>query len=125
MATVTLAEFRTRFPEFSTTGDAQVNRRLAEAQEIHNLRATATYYCCAHLLALDEVRTAQQADTDLDKVDDGAGEVQSEGAGPSQTLYRTMAEEGREVFFTRTDYGREFLTQEKRTPAYVFAFQSI
>ena len=53
-----------------------------------------------------------------------AGEVESEGVGPISTSYVMQAESSgrgqgsRDAFFTRTEYGRHFLTLEKRGPRY-------
>ena len=51
---VTLSDFRTQFPEFPqvTSPDANVNRVLAEAREIHCVSDLATLFCAAHLLVL-------------------------------------------------------------------------
>ena len=47
----TAAEFRTRFPEFSATTDAVVERLLEEAEIIHVIQPLATLYLAAHLAA--------------------------------------------------------------------------
>lgn len=114
---VSLADFRSRFPEFESTADAAVEARLAEAAEIHSVRASATLYCCAHLLSLASDTTTQP--------DAGAGEVASEGIGQERITYRTQAEDGWEAFFSTTRYGRTFLLLERRTPSIAMAARVI
>ena len=113
MAEATLAGFRSRFPAFQSTADADVMNALDEAMSIHNVRALATLFLVAHLLTLNAHVTAGTA---------ASGEVESEGAGPLRVTYVTQAESGgrgagsREAFYTRTEYGRRFLNLEKRAP---------
>ena len=109
MALPTVVEFREQFPEFVAADypDATVERFIEVAAFIHNVRQIAHLYLTAHLLKLEDGRDAGAA---------ASSEVQSEGAGPLRVTYKTQAEDGDEAFYTRTEYGRTFLTMEKRTP---------
>ena len=109
----TLSKFRTQFPEFAATVDADVERWLAEASSLHSVNDVATLWCAAHLLAL-AIATGLQPD-------EGAGEVKEETIGPKSLIFKTQAEAGWEVFFTRSSYGRHFLLLERRTPAVGFS----
>ena len=112
MAEVTVADFKTRFPEF-TQDDGHIQLALDEALMIHAINPLATMYCTAHILK----RNADSA-----AGSDGRGEVASEGAGPFRIEYITQAESmgrgqgSRDAYFTSTTYGQSFLTLEKRTP---------
>ena len=97
--------FREQFPELASTSDALVNRALREALEIHSSRTMATLYCAAHLLQLDQDINAGTA---------SASEKSGAGVGSLSVQYVTQAEKGREAFFTSTDYGKRFLTHERR-----------
>lgn len=114
MAEATLAGFRQQFPSaFASTADADVERTLAEARQIHDVRERATYYLTAHLLTLD-------ARTDTDGAFT-AGEVKSEKAGDLTISYATVADsafdrEDRTWFYRQTIYGQRFLQLEHRTP---------
>ena len=107
MAAPTLADFRSRFPEFSTA-DSAVERVLARAKRFHALTVEGWLLAAAHLLALVD---------DTAAYDGGAGVVTSETIGPRTIDYETVSEgDGRRVFFASTRYGREFLTVEDYTP---------
>ena len=98
-------DFRTRFPELATATDGLITNVLEEACLIHSVRKAATLLCAAHLLVLEQRR---------DRGSHGGGEIQSRGVGGLSASYLPQAESGRESFFTVTDYGRRFLTLEKR-----------
>ena len=100
----TLAGFRTRFPEFAATADNLIDLAIEEALLIHALRELATLYCAAHILKLDSDETPQ------------TGEINMARIGPGAMRYKTQADTGKDVFFTRSEYGRRFLTLEKRSP---------
>lgn len=102
-----VADFAAAFPEFSVDS-SDVQGALDTACAIHSFKPLATLYLAAHLLVL--------ASEDQAGPDGGSGEVTSEtSVGNKLTQYKAMAETGGEVFFTRTSYGRTFLTLEKRT----------
>ena len=50
--TVSVADFRAEFPEFSATSDAAVQRALTEALLLHSIRKLATLYAAAHVLSV-------------------------------------------------------------------------
>ena len=49
--TVTIADFRTQFPEFASTVDSHIQLALDEALLIHSIRKLATLYAAAHTLS--------------------------------------------------------------------------
>ena len=109
MAEATLAGFRQQFPELdsSTASDDAVGLALAVAKQIHNTRPLATLYCTAHLVTLETQRAAGTLP---------GGEVVQERAGSLWAQYRTQAQDGPDVFFASTVYGRHFLILEARSP---------
>ena len=107
MAVGTLAQFRERFAEFSTTEDSAVSLALEEAGLIHAVRTLAHLYLTAHLIELERLRAAGTP---------AAGEVSFERAGSLMVQYKTQAEAGGDAFFTSTEYGKHFLTLERRSP---------
>ena len=107
MAKATLADFRRQFPEFSETSDESVERALDEALHIHSSRILATIFCAAHLLTLDATAEGGVQTSP---------EKKGAGAGSLRVDYVTQAENGKEAFFTSTNYGKRFLTLEKRNP---------
>lgn len=96
-----LATFRTLFPELSGTADDVVQRNLDAALDIHDTSARATLYLTAHL-------------STVPVAGDTPGEITSETIGPKAAAYRPQAESGDESFYTRTEYGRRYLTLAKR-----------
>ena len=108
----TPAKFLSTFPEITVSSDAVVNAAGELALRISNVSQDAVLYLTAHLLSI------QSEDTGAP--DGGAGEVVSERTGPMDTKYLVQAETNREVFFTRTSYGRMFLILERRAPARPF-----
>ena len=106
-----LAWFREEFPEFEDLSDQGVETWLDRAVEIHSLSDTATLYLAAHLVALDREESGEV-------VDHGAGVITSETIGPKSVTYMTQARSGDETFFARTQYGRLFLTIERRVTAF-------
>ena len=113
MDDLTVAEFREKFPEFSTTDNDTVSQLITEAYVITDVSRTATLYCIAHLAALMAETTA--------KLDGGSGVVKSETIGPRKIEYMTQATTEREAFFAITAYGRRVLRIESRTPRAVMS----
>lgn len=112
--------FRTRFPEFpeSSLTDDQLTLYLGDALAIFRLCEKAVVYLTAHLITLDResgVGTASGA-----SVDGGDGELQSESVGGVSGSWRTMADNGKDTFFTTTAYGRKYITFRNACPAYAF-----
>jgi hypothetical protein len=113
---MTLADFRDRFPEFSSIPDTEMTALLAEAKELHGLDDTATLYLAAHLAALDK---SEMQDGVIARVDGGGGAFTSESVGPKSASYATQIEmKGRDTFYVRTSYGRRFLALERRRTAF-------
>ena len=110
-----LADFREMFPEFGVADytDDVVVGWIETARAIHALSDRALIWCAAHLLALDRDEGRE--------TDGGAGIIQSESIGPMRLTFQTQAKDQREVFFSRTSYGRMFLQLEHRTPAMAMA----
>ena len=70
MADITVADFRTRFPEFSAQSDDDVGQYLATAYQLSDVSREATLYTAAHLGSLDD---AERSATVIAAVDDRAG----------------------------------------------------
>ena len=108
----TVDRFRQEFPEFAAEehADAVVQRALNNAFEMHSLKALATLYLAAHLVAIGEEHTGQP--------DGGSGEIIEERTGPfTQKFTPQGGKDGKGAFYARTSYGRMFLELERRTPA--------
>ena len=112
----TVATFREQFPEYAEVADHPddaIQRMLDVAKTIHAIRPLATLYCTAHFYKIEEMRQAGIS---------ASGELLSERAGPMSVNYVTQAETSgfgvgsRQAFFTRTEYGRQFLILEHRSP---------
>ena len=97
----TLQDFRETFPELAAMTDDAVQRNIDLAEQIHDINPTCTLYLTAHLLTVDISG-------------DNPGEVKGETIGPKSADYMTQAASGDEAFYTRTEYGRRFLTLERR-----------
>ena len=101
-----LPAFRARFPEFTVADypDATVILALEDAIAIFGACERAFLYLAAHLLTLRGEGGGAVSGTD-----GGFGEVQSESIGSKSVTYKTMADKGKDTFFTSTAYGRQFL----------------
>ena len=98
----TLSDFRSRFPEFSTTADDVVNVVLGDSALFLSAPAIGQLYAAAHLLAIAAQENAV--------ADGGAGVVTDEVLGPLRRTYMTMAGNEREAFWATSAYGRRYLT---------------
>lgn len=105
----TAAEFKSKFSEFSATQDADVDSVVALAIQINSRSLEIVNYLTAHLLTLRA--------EDTGKIDGGSGEVTMEGIGPKQSSYLAQAQNNSEVFFSRSSYGRMYLTLCKSHPS--------
>ena len=112
MADLTATELKQAIPPFADREDAEVNRAIELAYQLSDVSRDATLYCAAHLLAI----SGEDGDAD-----GGSGEVEQEGLGPQAVRYKTQARRNPDVFFTRTAYGRLFLTMESRSPKAVIS----
>ena len=111
-----LTDFRAKFPEFSDVADGRMEELLEESFELHNRSTKATLYLAAHLAALDEAERLAGA---IAPVDGGGGVFASENPGPVSFSYQTqIVREGRDVYFSRTPYGRRFLALERRVTSF-------
>ena len=112
---LTEAEFRARFSDFTEAriGATVVEWLLDVAYDMHSLGNLATLYLTAHLAELwlsDEERS---------------GESERFEMGPFTTDFKAQAEEGRESFFTRTEYGRTFLALRQTTPRFAIGVLAV
>lgn len=131
--TLTIAEFRTRFPEFASTSDAVIQDRIDEALLIHSIRKLATMYCTAHLIITNGMPSTPISGGGSSMTNNITihGETQSRQVGPLRETFTTLAESGSSsgsgitanarpqhelTFFGRTEYGRQFLVLEARSP---------
>ncbi len=106
---VLLVDFRARFPEFAdpTLTDAQVTLYLEDAVALHGLCDRAALYLAAHLWVLDR-------DQASGGIDDGLGEVSGDTIGKKSAQYKTIAERGKDAFYTTTPYGRKYIAFRDR-----------
>lgn len=124
-----LAAFRTRFYEFDTTRDgvsteddphltdALIEQFIADAKDINSKSERVTIFCAAHLLRL-ELDRRMDLDTD--------GESSEITVGPLGYIAVPQAKGGEwEAFFTRTEYGRQFLIYESRHRGSAIAAQVV
>ena len=110
----TVADFRENFPEFASSDDytdVYLTRMLNFARKIHSIDDIISYWCLAHLVALDAAEGISAADSPALAVDGGSGVITEEQTGPSKAKYRVQSD----PFFARTSYGRMFLTLESRS----------
>jgi len=128
--TATLVDFRTQFPEFADTADADNRQRdadveaaLERAEGLWALSDIGTLYVAAHILAL--AAEAKGA------ADGGSGVVISERVGPQSVTYMTQAGGGPEggdpdrVWYATTTYGRAFLAFRAVTPEYLIPAMAV
>ena len=109
--TVTPAVFKARFPELiGDLPDTKLTSYISMACELFSSSKTGILYLTAHLVVLERHEGG-------DQMDGGSGEITSETMNRKVLQYRTMAENDRDVFYTRTIYGRMFLAFEKRSPS--------
>ena len=108
MADITPEQFKTRFPEFQAQADPVVAFAIEEAYALTDVVELATYYAIAHVLKLKEVR---------DDDEDLPGEITENKVGPITTKHKAQAKTARQVYFTRTEYGRQVLALESRSAA--------
>ena len=114
MADITVDEFRERFGEFSGVADEDVAEWIQFAYELSDVTRRATMYTAAHLIALDQSERPGGA---MGRADDRGGTIVAESFGPKKLQYAQMAMTAREVFYTRTPYGRMALSLENRSPS--------
>lgn len=123
--TVTVADFRTQFPEFSATPDGQISLALEEGLLIHSVRKLATLYASAHVLAF-------RLPTQASPISGGGGstvvtgQVSRRRVGPLEEEFTTHtgSTQGNAgsrksaediAYFSSTIYGQHFLALEARS----------
>ena len=129
MADVTLAGFRTQFPELpeSVHNDRAVDLALEEARLIHGYRPLATLLIAAHILTLN-AQVAVSVSAGGSAI--SRGKITSETSGPLKTTYQTTASGGMTAgssdsdaqsfiaYWEQTLYGERFLVVERRSPRF-------
>ena len=109
---LTAARFKTKFGAdlYGDLTDSQITSFIEIACEIGgDIGYNALCYLTAHLIVLENKERQ-------DEVDGGSGEVTSESFGGKSLGYQSMASDQRDVFFTRTYYGRMYLQLQRRSP---------
>ena len=108
----TVAEFRTRFGELAseeTYPDALIQNAINVAKSISTVSSEGFLYLTAHLAVV-------MKSEETGELDGGSGEVSGEMSSAQSMSYTVMAEHNRDVFFTRSSYGRTFMLLESRAP---------
>ena len=123
--TVTVADFRTQFPEFASTADGRIELALEEGKLLHNVRKLATLYASAHVLSF-------RLPTQDSPIAGGGGstvvtgQVSRRRVGPLEEEFSTHtgtasnAQSTRKsaedlAYFSSTIYGQHFLALEGRS----------
>ena len=129
--TITAAEFRAQFPEFSVDDypDSMVDDWIEQARSIYNWRKLAIMYLAAHLIA---VFNQERTTTTPASLDSGStGQVQSQTVGPLSVTYRqgagavmNMAANESMWFYDRSTYGRMYLELRRATPGVTMSVRS-
>ena len=124
MADITVSEFRDKFPEFTTdvVTDRDATQWLETAYQLSDVTREATMFTAAHLVALDRGERVAGA---VAPVDELGGVIVEEAFGPKKLKFMQQAMDGREVWYTRTAYGRLALMLEKRSPAGVISVRNV
>ena len=108
---ITPTQFKKKFPELAgSLTDTEITGYITMACELSNSNKTSTLYLIAHLYVLEKNEGGSL-------MDGGSGEITSETMNRKMYKYQSMAESERDVFYTRTMYGRVFLAFEKRSPS--------
>ena len=124
--TVTVADFRTQFPEFAATSDGMIEMALEEGLLLHSVRKLATLYASAHVLAF---RLPTQGTTPINGGGGStvvSGQVTRRRVGPLEEEFSThtgtaSAAGGTRksaedlAYFSSTVYGQHFLALEGRS----------
>ena len=122
--TVTVADFRTEFPEFASELDASIQRALDVAILYHRIRKKATLYAAAHVLSYHPyVQTGGGSSMGGTT---GTGQLSRKRVGPLEVEYETHSgtttnsnnsKSSTDVaYFSGTTYGMTFLALEQRSP---------
>lgn len=117
MEAPTVATVRSRFAEFASRTDTEIQQAAASALAISAVSEEATLHLTAHLLALSGEQTGE--------ADGGAGEVNSEATGSRSVSYAPMAETGVMTWWTTTPYGRIAWMLQAASPAFAVSLRSV
>jgi len=108
---MTAAELRSKFPEFASKTDSELDGAMAEARALASTPALSTPYAAAHLLAITSEQTGAP--------DGGSGEVRSESLAGASMATMPLARNAEDVFWTTTPYGRRVLALRSASPRVV------
>ena len=122
--TVTVADFRTQFPEFASTSDLAIELALEEGLLLHSIRKLATLYASAHTLAFRLASIAGGGGGGSTAV---TGQLQRRRVGPLEEEFATHSgstqgnagsrKSSEDIaYFSSTIYGQHFLALEARSP---------
>ncbi len=113
-----VSDFKLRFPELAHHEEADIELAFAD-MVIFNayVGPVGKAYGAAHLLVLSD---------ELSKGLERRGEIVAEAAGDLLVRYKSQSSSrdgasNRDVFFTRTEYGRRFLVLEQRSKRWLFS----
>ena len=112
MADITVDQVKARFTEFAQVADATVASAIEEAYALTDITETITMLAIGHVLTLEVAPAGSER----------FGEVLESKVGPITTKHKTQARTEREVYFTRTEYGRRMLALEARNRDAVVVF---
>lgn len=107
----TLAEFRTRFPEFGSTTDDRINLFLGDSEILiptswGDIRDLGIYYLTAHNLAVaTKTATGNTA---------GVQGVQSKSVEGVSVTYQSTTISEDNIYYASTSYGKRYLELKKR-----------
>ena len=125
MPTVDVTGFNNQFPEFNSIDTPVIERALEEAKLIHGFRPLATLYVAAHIISLTP---ASSGGTGTGGDTTHSGHIVSEKVGPltrqyasTQVQSKSEASSISQQDFMRTEYGRRFLTLERRSSQFIVA----
>ena len=120
MAAPTIAQFKAAYPEFSSTSDDDITRKMGIAYEVHKKSLRATLALCAHLIFAGVGLSTSKHPGTLS----AGGNIKTETAGDLSTTFMTAAEitqlsgSASREFFSSSIYGREFMLLEERATAF-------
>ena len=112
-----LSRIQVRFPELNITNRQQVDDASDFAIKFSSFSQLVVDFVTAHILSLEQTEKKGPPDG-------GSGEVSSHSMGPYSMSFVTQARGNREVFLTRTYYGRMALALENRSPKKIISIHN-
>lgn len=106
---MSLSEFRERYPEFTTEAfnDTVVTLHLTECASFLSAdKYGSKYDLCLYLLTAHEL-------TLIGKTGESSEVVVSRGIEGGSVTYKNLAQDSRELYYTKTAYGQKFLAIKK------------